>query len=72
MGFAAELRVAAGLDFPKLQRARSVSELMLANAGKSRQILHKLCTNNKMCVLSCARRGLFQMVRLNAPHTVRC
>jgi hypothetical protein len=28
------LRVAAGLDFRKLQRARSVGELMLANPGK--------------------------------------
>jgi hypothetical protein len=34
MGFAVELRVAAGLDFPKLQRARSVTELMLANPSK--------------------------------------
>jgi hypothetical protein len=29
-----ELRVAAGLDFSKLQRALSVRELMLANPGK--------------------------------------
>jgi hypothetical protein len=34
MGFAVELRVAAGLDFPKLKCARPVSELMLANPGK--------------------------------------
>src|SRR5262245_35185378 len=34
MGFAVELRVATGLDFLKLQRARSASELMLANPGK--------------------------------------
>jgi hypothetical protein len=34
MGFAVELRVAAGLGFPKLQDAWAASELMLANPGK--------------------------------------
>jgi len=42
-----ELPIAAGLDFPKLQHARPVSELMLANTGK---FFISNNTNNKMCV----------------------